>query len=282
MTVPSPIAHPSAGPSSPSPSVPSAQRQGAPNPPGGTGKRWAESLVLPVARALKRSDHATVRVDLHMHTSASVDCAVPPTLMVEGCRTLGLQPIFVTDHDTLDGWLHLKDRRDARVVGGQEITTRDGELIGLFVEHPVEPGAPATETARHIKRQGGIVYLPHPLDPTRNSLTAESIDRIVDAIDVVEIFNARAPSEINLNAEKLCHALGAIPGAGSDAHTKRELGSVYVEMEAFAGPEDFLRKLARARIVRRTPLTPLASTLSSAWYGLTRRRAAQHTGATDR
>jgi len=51
-------------------------------------------------------------------------------------------------------------------------------------------------------------------------------------------------------AEDLRGALGAAPGAGSDAHSLREIGSVYVEMEEFKGAEDFLAKLRRSKIVK--------------------------------
>ena len=40
-----------------------------------------------------------------------------------------------------------------------------------------------------------------------------------------------------------------MPGAGSDAHSLEEIGKVYVELEDFSGPLDFLQKLEAARIV---------------------------------
>jgi hypothetical protein len=43
--------------------------------------------------------------------------------------------------------------------------------------------------------------------------------------------------------------LGAAPGAGSDAHTIREIGCVFIEMEDFEGASDFLIKLADSKIV---------------------------------
>jgi hypothetical protein len=43
--------------------------------------------------------------------------------------------------------------------------------------------------------------------------------------------------------------LGAAPGAGSDAHTISEIGSVFIEMEDFVGASDFLIKLADSRII---------------------------------
>jgi hypothetical protein len=41
-----------------------------------------------------------------------------------------------------------------------------------------------------------------------------------------------------------------VPGAGSDAHSISEIGSVYVEMEDFEGAGDFLVKLRSGKIVK--------------------------------
>jgi len=44
-----------------------------------------------------------VRVDLHVHSSASWDCDAPPGEVARRCRSLGLGPVFLTDHDTIGG-----------------------------------------------------------------------------------------------------------------------------------------------------------------------------------
>lgn len=191
------------------------------------------------------------RIDLHAHSAASFDCTVEPHLVARQCQTLGLEPVFLTDHDTVAGAEALRLESGRAVVTGQEITTSEGELIGLFLRRPVAAGATPTETALRIREQGGLVYLPHPLDPTRASLPAEAIDRLGGHIDVVEVFNGRSPAEANETAADLCRYLGAVAGAGSDAHSLEELGGVCVEIEEFDGPRDFLHKLERARIVRK-------------------------------
>ena len=139
------------------------------------------------------------------------------------------------------------------MVVGEEITTTDGELIGLFLKRRVRPGLTARETALEIKHQGGLVYLEHPYDEYRRHLKEGAIEDLSDLIDIVEVYNARSDEKTNRRAEELCEILGAAPGAGSDAHTVRELGSVYVEMEDFDSPETFLANLRGARIVRGRP-----------------------------
>ncbi|MDQ6877308.1 MAG: PHP domain-containing protein [Candidatus Dormibacteraeota bacterium] len=191
------------------------------------------------------------RVDLHLHTSASFDCRIEPELVLERCRILGLGPVAVTDHDTIAAAAQLKRLAPHAIVVGQEITMATGELIGLFMEQSVAGGLTARETALRIRDQGGLVYLQHPYDRFRRRCGEEAIESISDLIDVVEVYNGRSEEEANSRAEELCESLGATAGAGSDAHSLRELGSVYIEMEAFTGAQDFLQRLSEGRIVRR-------------------------------
>jgi predicted metal-dependent phosphoesterase TrpH len=191
-----------------------------------------------------------VRVDLHVHSAASFDCPVEPELVAKRCRELGLAPVFLTDHNSVEGALSLRDG-GREVVLGEEVMTNDGELIGLFLTEAVPLGLTAVETAARIKAQGGLVYLEHPYDPYRRRLTEEATEKIADSIDIVEVWNGRSDDGMNPQAVQLCDLLGAAPGAGSDAHATKDIGAVYVEMEAFAGAQDFLAKLRSGKIVRR-------------------------------
>jgi predicted metal-dependent phosphoesterase TrpH len=190
-----------------------------------------------------------VRVDLHVHSSASADCAVDPGQVAARCRSLGLSPVFLTDHDTIEGAVLLRGRDPGGVVVGQEVTTADGELIGLFLERAVPAGLPADETVERIRAQGGLVYLQHPYDRRRRALREVAIERLAGRIDIVEVHNGRSGEEANRRAGDLCAILGAAPGAGSDAHTVPEIGSTHVEMADFDGAGDFLAKLRLARVV---------------------------------
>jgi predicted metal-dependent phosphoesterase TrpH len=137
-----------------------------------------------------------------------------------------------------------------RVVVGEEVMTSEGELIGLFLSRRVRPGLAAKETALEIRSQGGLVYLQHPYDHSRRHLSEAGIEAAADLIDIVEVYNSRAYDQANRLAEDLRSTLGAASGAGSDAHSLEEIGSVYVEMEDFEGADDFLAKLRRSKIVK--------------------------------
>jgi predicted metal-dependent phosphoesterase TrpH len=158
-------------------------------------------------------------------------------------------PVFLTDHDTIEGAQALRREDGLPVVIGQEVSTREGDLIGLFLLAAIAPGMSADQTVDRIKEQGGLVYVPHPFDRGRRALELPTLDRLRARIDIVEVFNGRSSPECNRLAEDACATIGAVAGAGSDAHSLGELGRVHVEMEDFEGPGDFLSKLERGRIV---------------------------------
>jgi len=189
-------------------------------------------------------------VDLHLHSSASFDCRVPPLEVARRCGQSGLSPIFLTDHEGIRGAQSLLEAGSAAIIG-QEVLTTEGELIGLFLREAVPSRLSPEETVDAIKGQGGLVYLEHPYDTGRRNLREEAIERIAARIDIVEVLNGRSRPEVNRLAEDLRTALGVPAGAGSDAHTLKEIGGVYVEMEAFDGATDFLAKLRAGKVVSR-------------------------------
>ncbi len=189
-----------------------------------------------------------IRVDLHAHTAASSDCRVAPSALAAESMRLGLSPIFVTDHNTIRGARELR-AAGVRVVTGEEILTTEGELIGLFLTKQIPRGFRPAEAVAEIKRQGGLVYVQHPYDINRRHLSEDAIESLARDIDIVEVYNGRSDAKSNRLAADLRATIGAAPGAGSDAHTLAELGSVFVEMEDFDDAQDFLAKLRKGKIV---------------------------------
>src|SRR5207245_2182353 len=157
------------------------------------------------------------------------------------------------DHDTAAGGLRL-GRMDVpfRVVAGEEVTTRDGEMVGLFLERDVPPGLSAEETAKRIRDQGGLVYIPHPFSRNRlRHLRRPALDRLVERklVDAVEVFNAREISAAS-NARAVAFAVqhGLPGGIGSDAHRVPEVGRAYIEVADFATPAELLTVLGEGTI----------------------------------
>jgi predicted metal-dependent phosphoesterase TrpH len=101
--------------------------------------------------------------DVHIHTTYS-DGAPTPAMVVARAVELGLGVIAITDHDRIDGALEASrcDPHRCEVVIGEEVTTKDGHVLGLFLDLPVPPGLSAQETIEAIHAQGGLAIPAHP------------------------------------------------------------------------------------------------------------------------
>jgi hypothetical protein len=108
-----------------------------------------------------------------------------------------------------------------------------------------------SETIAEIKRQGGLVYVPHPFDRLHSVPDYEHLLAVLDDVDAIEVFNPRiAISEFNDEAVRFAAKYRIPAGAGSDAHVPQGLGSVRIRMRDFDGPAEFLESLRDADIVR--------------------------------
>jgi predicted metal-dependent phosphoesterase TrpH len=206
---------------------------------------------------------ALIDVDLHMHTDHSGDCATPVEVLLATAREQGLGAIAVTDHNEISGALEARRQAAAAVLGpdgppvkvivAEEIKTAEqGEVIGLFIEEKIPRGLTLEETVAEIKRQGGLVYVPHPFDRMHSVPDYEHLLSILDDVDAIEVFNPRvAIGAFNEEAARFAAKYRIVAGAGSDSHVAQGLGSVRIRMRDFDGPAEFLQSLRDADILTR-------------------------------
>jgi glycosyltransferase involved in cell wall biosynthesis len=199
------------------------------------------------------ADRRLIDVDLHMHTDHSYDCATPVEVLLAEARAKGLGAIAVTEHNEISGALEAAEKaKGIKVIVGEEVkTASQGEVIGLFIKEKIPRGMTLQETIAEIKRQGGLVYVPHPFDRMHSVPDYKHLLDVLDDIDLIEVFNPRvAISEFNEEAVRFAAKYRMIAGAGSDAHVPQGLGSVRIRMRDFDGPEQFLESLRTADIIR--------------------------------
>ncbi len=211
-----------------------------------------------------------LRADLHCHTYYSPDALTSPGKLVKACLERDINCLAVTDHNTIAGALLLERMCPFQVIVGEEVRTREGEVIGLFLKEEVPAGLSLEETVERIKAQGGLVMVPHPFDRFRHGIGEDGLRRILPAVDIIEAFNARAlVSADNQRARDFAQRHGLPVVAVSDAHSPAEVGRAYTELPAFEGAEGFLEALRQARLVER-PASPLVH-LASRWATVRRR-----------
>jgi predicted metal-dependent phosphoesterase TrpH len=192
-----------------------------------------------------------VRVDCHLHTALSGDAVTSIDQLAERVEQEHLDVVFITDHNVTAAAVAAAERGiGARVITGEEVRTRDGDVIGLFLTERIPYVLPLDEVTGLIRAQGGLIYLPHPFDAGRSSLGPVAAELCATGrADIVEVFNAKIEDQAaNRKAADLATRFGLPGAAGSDAHDPEGIGAAYVEMPDFDGPADFLAALARATI----------------------------------
>ena len=165
------------------------------------------------------------KVDLHTHSTASPDGGLRLDDYRRMLESGQLDSIAVTDHDAIEGALQLRQELGERIIVGEEITTTEGEIIGLYLNQLVPPGQTPEETVKLIRAQNGLVYIPHPFETVRKGLPLATLDRIGPEVDIVEIHNGRAYfQDKSSDARAWAEAHGVAMAASSDAHGRAGWG----------------------------------------------------------
>ena len=189
-----------------------------------------------------------IKIEMHCHTRHSPDGFITTYQLAEQCNKKAIGCVCIADHNVMRGAVEFAERVPLKIIVGEEIKTQAGEVIGLFLTDQIQPGLSLEQTIEEIKKQGGIVYLPHPFDEFRDSAVKLSdAEKIKDKLDVIEIFNSRTFNpKYNQMAVEFAKANDIVTAVGSDAHHRLELGNCYMQMNDFSGPESFLESLRGA------------------------------------
>jgi predicted metal-dependent phosphoesterase TrpH len=177
------------------------------------------------------------RADLHVHTVYSDGMMSAEMLVNLAVSDPGLDVIAVTDHDTMVGYHVARDyldsmpefQNDLEIIAGEEISTLDGHVLGLWLDQDIPPGMSAEETVAAIHEQGGVAVAAHPFTMWLRFIGLKGVGRLISDLpfDAVEIRNSN-PSEIGGNTWTRIHnrVLGRrLPEVGgSDCHFLSVLG----------------------------------------------------------
>ncbi len=191
----------------------------------------------------------TVKTLIHLHTDYSGDAKSSLGDVISTCHSLGIGCVAVTDHNTIRGARALAAAADFSVIVGEEISTREGHLLGLFLKHEIPPGLPAVETARRIHDQGGLVMAPHPFSSLCKYSLRAATEMLIGHLDAVEVSNAQSLCARDDRLASEFAARHGLPGfVGSDSHLPCSIAPCHQFLEPFDGPEAFLAGLRRATL----------------------------------
>ncbi len=190
------------------------------------------------------------KIDLHTHSQASPDGALTAADYRCMLENGALHCIAVTDHNRIDFAQELHAELGDRIIVGEEITTTEGEIIGLYLREAIPKGLSAAETAKRIREQGGLVYIPHPFETVRKGLTMASLDAVASSVDIIETYNGRTFQNRGDNAAAWA-AKHDVPGAASsDAHGQRGWGRTYSTLSSMPTRDTLIESLGTATYSR--------------------------------
>jgi predicted metal-dependent phosphoesterase TrpH len=180
------------------------------------------------------------KADLHLHSLYSDGTATVLQLLEWVEQNTDLDVVAITDHERIDGALRARELHAAGgfsfdLVIGEEVTTRRGHLLALFIDERIPALRPLPETVERIHAAGGIAVPAHamaPLTPSIGSRSLRALQRSRNSahrLDAIELLNpsaagrARDAARRQLNATVLhLPALG-----GSDAHVLEGVGTAW-------------------------------------------------------
>lgn len=171
------------------------------------------------------------KIDLHTHSTASPDGGISKEQYIKLLDEKMLDFVAVTDHNTIKVAKELHKLLGNKIIIGEEITTAQGEIVGLFLKSVIAPNQSLLDTVEQIKVQGGVVYVPHPFETVRKGIKQVDLDTIARLVDVVEVYNGRAVAQNKgPKAAVWARLQKKVTAASSDAHGVKGVGTVYTSI----------------------------------------------------
>ncbi len=202
-----------------------------------------------------------LRAELHCHNEFSnfqlgvketpYDCGITVQEQLEQAYKTKLDVLFITNHNTLDGYNQLLNYREnheklrnIHIYSGEEITTDQGiHVLAYGLNETINPGLSLEEILDIIRSQGAVSCAPHPF-ALNNGLREKSI-----LCDLIEVFNSNNVDRYsNLRASYFAKTNNMIEVAGSDSHVVSTLGRCINVIDAENTLDGILRAMRKGKI----------------------------------
>jgi len=176
-----------------------------------------------------------MKIDLHCHTFFSKDGTSSVESIIKEGKRKGIDGVAITDHDNTNAWeeaIFWGKKLEFEIILGEEITTSEGDILGLFMTKNVDGKGKAPRYAiKQIKEQNGLAFFAHPFHMLEGF--KKPLERYTDIIDGIEVFNGRRPLDRGDKlANRFAEKQGLIKIGGSDSHYFKTVGNVYTECKS--------------------------------------------------
>ena len=221
-----------------------------------------------------------LRTELHCHNSFSnfhvgadeppYDCDVSVRDQLERARGAGLDAVFVTNHNTLDGYAQMLECRDSHekfagisVFPAEEVTTDTGaHVLAYGIREPIPAGLPLDEVIDEVSRQDGVSSAPHPFS------LIDALREGAARCDMIEAFNSNNVDILsNMRASEFAIEHGMTAVAGSDSHVLATFGRCVNLVDSDNGLDAVLHAMRHGRVeISQTGYTRRAEMLDHIRY----------------
>jgi len=178
-----------------------------------------------------------LRAELHCHNVFSNghvgslepihDCNVTIPQQLEQAYLAGLNVLFVTNHNTIDGYKQMLEYKknhqkfdELKVYPAEEVTTNNESHVLVYgIDHVIKSGLSLHEILDEAKKQNAVTVAPHPfslLDALRDDSIYCDLFEVFNSSNVDVYSNLRAK---NFASERDLHVV-----AGSDSHVRSTIG----------------------------------------------------------
>jgi len=185
-------------------------------------------------------------IDLHTHTSPlSWDSNLAPDELIEHARAAGLDGVVLCEHDFCwdpEEVRALARRHNYLVLPGVEINTEDGHILVYGVDSYVYGMHRSSNLAQVVERAGGVMVAAHPYRRQmpwhahdereyEEALLRASRNPAYRYCVALEKINGHGKVNENAFAARLCDLMGMAGTAGSDCHTRGDIGRCATRFE---------------------------------------------------
>jgi len=202
-----------------------------------------------------------LNAELHCHNMFSnyqnssvrlpFDCGIRIEDQLDAALARGIDVIFVTNHNTLDGYKQIIEYKNAHnrfdrieIYPAEEITIdTQGHILAYGLHSRIRPGLSLEETLDEIRRQDAVSCAAHPFAITNG------IREKASKCDMIESFNSNNVDRFsNVIAEKFAKEHNMLPIAGSDSHVLSTIAKCVNVIESENNEDSILQAMRRGML----------------------------------
>jgi hypothetical protein len=202
-----------------------------------------------------------LKSELHCHNNysnfnvgdydAPYDCNISIQEQLEQSYRLGLDVLFVTNHNTLDGYTQMLEYKKAhsryqkiQVYPAEEVTIDTGAHILVYGNSEcIRPALSLGEVIDEARAQNAITSAPHPFS------ILDALRENAKSCDLIEVFNSNNVDVIsNAKAIQFAQKNNMVGVAGSDSHVLSTLGRCVNVIESENTLDDIISSMKKGKI----------------------------------